>query len=417
MFIDEVKIKVKAGDGGNGCLAFRREKFVPLGGPYGGNGGKGGSIIFKADSGLNTLADLAFKKEIKAGNGSHGEGKNKHGKDASDLIIKVPMGTVVTDLKTGNTIAILNNNNDEKVIATGGRGGRGNTAFKTASNPAPNYSENGAKGEIKNLKVELKLLADAALVGFPSVGKSTIINKITNAKAKVADYHFTTLKPKLGVVYLDNKESFVISDLPGLIEGASDGAGLGFRFLRHIERCKIIVHVVDASHEDVIGDYKKIREELYKYSPKLSEKNEIVVLNKMDIEGADKKYEELKNYLGDTKIYKISAIKNEGMKELCYKINEEIKNTPLEESKLITKIYDYKTKDKEFIIEKVNDTFVVSGEKIKKLYDLTNFNTYEGEKRFLNKLNKEGLDDRLRDAGIKTGDLVQIYDLNYEYKD
>lgn len=417
MFIDEVKIKVKAGDGGNGCLAFRREKFVPLGGPYGGNGGKGGSIIFKADSGLNTLVDLAFKKEIKAGNGSHGEGKNKHGKDASDLIIKVPMGTVVTDLKTGNTIAILNNNNDEKVIATGGRGGRGNTAFKTASNPAPNYSENGAKGEIKNLKVELKLLADAALVGFPSVGKSTIINKITNAKAKVADYHFTTLKPKLGVVYLDNKESFVISDLPGLIEGASDGAGLGFRFLRHIERCKIIVHVVDAGHEDVIGDYKKIREELYKYSPKLSEKNEIVVLNKMDIEGADKKYEELKNYLGDTKIYKISAIKNEGLKELCYKINEEIKNTPLEESKPITKIYDYKTKDKEFIIEKVNDTFVVSGEKIKKLYDLTNFNTYEGEKRFLNKLNKEGLDDRLRDAGIKTGDLVQIYDLNYEYKD
>ena len=275
MFVDEVVIKVKAGNGGDGCTSFRREKFIPEGGPNGGNGGKGASIIFKVDEGLKTLLDLRYQKEIKGHKGENGKGKNMNGKNAEDIIVKVPLGTIVKDIDTNLVIADLTKKNDEVVVATGGRGGRGNTAFKTHSNTAPNFSENGEPGEERTLKVELKLLADVGFVGLPSVGKSTLLSKISSAKPKIASYHFTTLVPNLGVVKTKDNRVFVAADLPGLIEGASKGAGLGDRFLKHIERTRVIVHIVDMSGiegRNPYDDYINIRKELQNYSERLYNK-------------------------------------------------------------------------------------------------------------------------------------------------
>ena len=272
MFVDEIVIKVIAGAGGDGCTSFRREKFVPMGGPDGGNGGSGSDIIFKVDTGLHTLIDLRYMKVVKGKKGENGSGKNMDGKNAQDIIIKVPQGTVVTDSDTNLIIADLKDKDSEVIVAKGGRGGRGNTASKTQSNPAPNFSENGEPGEEKVLKVELKLLADVGLVGLPSVGKSTILSKVTKAKPKIADYHFTTLTPNLGVVKTKDNRSFVMADLPGLIEGASEGIGLGDKFLRHIERTKVIAHVIDMSGlegRNPYDDYLTINKELEKFSPKL----------------------------------------------------------------------------------------------------------------------------------------------------
>ena len=289
MFIDETNIKVIAGNGGDGCTAFRREKYIEMGGPYGGNGGKGSDIIFKVDTGLHTLIDLRYMKTIKGKKGENGSGKNMDGKSAEDIIIKVPQGTVITDYDTNLVIADLKDKDSFVVVAKGGRGGRGNTAFKTLANPAPNFSENGEPGEEKILKVELKLLADVGLVGLPSVGKSTFLSKVTKATPKIDDYHFTTLSPNLGVVKTIDNRSFVIADLPGLIEGDSEGVGLGDKFLRHIERTKVIAHIIDMSGiegRDPYEDYLVINKELEKFSPKLLQKPMIIIANKMDMEAS-----------------------------------------------------------------------------------------------------------------------------------
>ena len=275
MFVDEVILELCAGDGGNGCMAFRREKYVEMGGPFGGNGGKGGDIIFKVDEGLNTLLDLRYKKVIQGDKGANGLGKGMHGKNAEDVIIRVPEGTVITDLDTGFIIADLTGKDEEVIVATGGRGGRGNMAFATHSNPAPSFAENGEPGEKRKVKLELKLLADVGLVGMPSVGKSTFISKVSKAKPKIAAYHFTTLKPNLGVVKTKDGRTFVLADLPGLIEGASNGEGLGDRFLKHIERTRVILHIIDMSGyegRNPYEDYVIIRKELENFNPKILEK-------------------------------------------------------------------------------------------------------------------------------------------------
>ena len=285
MFVDEVKIKIIAGAGGDGCTAFRREKYVPNGGPDGGNGGKGSNIVFVVDKGLKTLLDLKYKKEIKGKNGEHGSGKNQFGKSAEDLIIKVPEGTTITDLETGNIISDLVKKDDTVVVAYGGRGGRGNKAFATASNPAPDLSEHGEPGEVREIKVELKMLADVGLVGLPSVGKSTILSKVSRANPKIAAYHFTTLSPNLGVVTTNDDRTFIMADLPGLIEGASEGEGLGDKFLKHIERTRIICHVIDMSGfegRNAYDDYLLINKELEKFSDNLSNKKQVIIANKMD---------------------------------------------------------------------------------------------------------------------------------------
>lgn len=327
MFIDETKLTLKAGNGGDGCLAFRREKFVAMGGPFGGNGGKGGDIIFKVDEGLRTLIDLRYKKLIKADKGENGKGKNQHGAKADDVIIKVPLGTVVKDIETDMIIADLNENNMEVTIAFGGRGGRGNTAFKTMNNPAPNYAENGEPGEVKELLVELKLMADVGLVGLPSVGKSSIIAKVSKAKPKIAAYHFTTLAPNLGVCKSRNGDSFVLADLPGLIEGASKGDGLGDKFLKHIERTRVIAHVVDISQlegRDAYEDYKTIENELKEYNPALLERPKIIIANKMDIEGAK---DNLKNFKAKVKekVFPVSAATGEGLEDVIDYLAEVLK--------------------------------------------------------------------------------------------
>ena len=421
MFVDEVIIELTAGRGGDGCMAFRREKYIPMGGPFGGSGGKGGDIIFKADEGLRTLVDLRFQKHIKANPGKNGEGKNKNGSNAEDTIIKVPLGTTVKDNETGVVIADLIKNNEEVIVAYGGRGGRGNVSLATRSNPCPSYSENGEPGENRKIKVELRMLADVGLVGLPSVGKSTILSMITNANPKIASYHFTTLSPNLGVVTTKDNYSFVVADLPGLIEGASEGLGLGHKFLKHIERTKIIAHIIDMSGiegRNPYEDYLTIRKELEKFSPKLIEKQEIIVANKMDIELSLDNLKKFKEKVKEP-IYEISAIKNEGLDNLINALKELVKNTKDEvlyelDNQESHVLYKFK-REKPFTIEKDKEVFVIKGEQVEKLFKMTNFNTEESYVRFSNKLRRMGLDDELEKLGIKEGDIVRILDYEFEW--
>ena len=420
MFVDEVVIKVAAGNGGDGCTSFRREKYVPNGGPNGGNGGKGSSIIFKVDEGLRTLLDLRYQKEIKGKKGANGEGSNRNGKNAEDVIVKVPLGTTVIDNDTNLIIGDLTKKNDEVVVAKGGRGGRGNTAFKTHSNTAPNFSENGEPGEEKTLKVELKSLADVGFVGLPSVGKSTLLSKISAAKPKIGAYHFTTLNPNLGVVKTIDNRSFIAADLPGLIEGASEGAGLGDRFLKHIERTKIIAHIIDMSGiegRNPYDDYITIREELKNYSDKLANKFEIIVANKMDMPQSEENLKEFKKKV-DKEIFEISAINNEGIDKLLVALADKLDT--LEEVNIYEDdemeshiLYKFK-EEKPFTIEKVDNTFIVHSEKIEKLFKMTKF-TDEGIRRFSNKLRRMGVDEELVKMGAQEGDLVKILDFEFEY--
>lgn len=423
MFVDEVVIKVSAGNGGDGCTAFRREKYIALGGPFGGNGGKGADIIFKVDLGLKTLLDLRYNRHIKGLKGSNGLGKNKNGKNAEDVIIKVPQGTVVTDLDTGLILADLTHPNDEVIVAKGGRGGRGNTAFATHSNPAPNFSENGEPGEIRNLKVELKLLADVGFVGMPSVGKSTLISKISKAKPKIAAYHFTTLSPNLGVVKTVDNRVFVAADLPGLIEGASKGEGLGEAFLKHIERTKVIVHILDMSASegrDPYEDYVIINKELENFDKKLMSKPQIIVANKMDLPNSKENLKKFKEKIHSDEVYEISAINSQGLDNLLIKIADTLDTTnekPLYEEDNFESHVLYKfEEEKPFEIYKDNDVFVVTGDKIEKLLRMTKF-TDEGARRFANKLRHLGVDDELRKRGIVPGDIVRILDFEFEFKD
>ncbi len=423
MFVDEVLLKVEAGRGGDGCLAFRREKYVPMGGPYGGNGGRGSNIIFKVDEGLHTLIDLRYAKVIKGDKGDNGRGKNQNGKNADNTIVKVPQGTIITDVDTGLVIADLKNKDDEVVVAEGGRGGRGNTAFKTQSNPAPNFCENGEPGERRNIKVELKLLADVGLVGMPSVGKSTIISNVSKAKPKIAAYHFTTLNPNLGVVKTRNGKSFVLADLPGLIEGASHGEGLGFRFLKHIERTRMICYVVDMSGyegRNPYDDYVKIKNELKEFNPKLIKKEEVIIANKMDGETAKDNLKEFKKKVKGIKIFEVTAILNEGLEDVMDYLGDkldEIKTENLydEESTEDFVLYKFKN-EKPFTIEKENNIFVVKGKEVERLLAMARLGTDEAEMRFAKKLRKMGIDDELIKMGIEEGDKVKILDTEFEFK-
>ena len=424
MFVDEVEIRVEAGNGGDGCTAFRREKFVPMGGPYGGNGGHGSDIIFKVDEGLHTLLDLRYQKLIKGKKGENGRGKNQHGKGAEPVVIKVPQGTVVTDLDTGLILADLSKAGQEEVIAKGGRGGRGNTAFKTQTNTAPDYSENGEEGEKKNLKVEVKMLADVGLVGLPSVGKSTIISMVSRSKPKIAAYHFTTLHPNLGVVRASDGRSFVMADLPGLIEGASKGEGLGDKFLKHIERTKVITHVIDMSASemrDPYEDYVLINKELEAFNEKLIKKPQIIIANKMDLEQAKEELEKFKKKVGDVEIFEVSAATNTGLQKVIDRLADlvdEAPNNPLYEDSQIESHVLYKFKKEEpFTITRDDDgTWAIQGKEVERIFKMTKFSSDEAAYKFAKKLSRMGIDQKLEELGAEEGDQVRILDFYFDYR-
>ena len=424
MFVDEVTLELYAGDGGNGCMAFRREKYVEMGGPFGGNGGKGANIKFVVDEGLNTLLDLKYKRIIKGNKGVNGEGKGKHGANAEDVIIKVPQGTVITDVESGLVIADLINKDDEVIAAYGGRGGRGNIALATRTNLAPAIAENGEPGEYRKVKVELKLLADVGLVGMPSVGKSTLISKISACKPKIAEYHFTTLSPNLGVVQTIDKRTFVVADLPGLIEGASLGGGLGDKFLKHIERTRVIAHVVDMSAwegRDPFEDYTIINKELENFNKKILNKPQIIIANKMDVPGAEENLEKFKKQV-NAEVYPISAMNSEGIDKVLVKIADlldEIPKEALYEDDVVESHVLYKfEREQPFTITREDDgTWTVRGKDVEKLLRMTRFTSDEAANRFAMKLRKMGVDDKLRKLGAVEGDTVRILDLEFEYKE
>ncbi|MGG4491710.1 GTPase ObgE [Metabacillus idriensis] len=426
MFIDQVKIYVKGGDGGNGLVAFRREKYVPKGGPAGGDGGKGADVIFEVEEGLRTLMDFRYQRHFKADRGQHGMSKNQHGRNATPMIVKVPPGTVVMEEETRTVIADLTEHGQQAVIAKGGRGGRGNSRFATPANPAPELSENGEPGQERNIIMELKLLADVGLVGFPSVGKSTLLSVVSSAKPKIAEYHFTTLVPNLGVVETGDGRSFVMADLPGLIEGAHEGVGLGHQFLRHIERTRVIVHVIDMSSgegRDPYEDYLTINAELKEYNLRLTERPQIIVANKMDMPESEENLAAFKEKLeDDLPIFPVSAITREGVRELLFEIMNTIEKTPefplYEEEDLSNHrvLYKFDKEAAEFEITRDSDgTFVVSGEKVEYLFKMTNFLREESIRRFSRQLRGMGVDEALRQRGAKDGDIVRLLEFEFEF--
>ena len=424
MFVDELTIKVEAGKGGDGCTSFRREWCVPMGGPDGGNGGRGASIIFQVDKGLKTLIDLRYMKIIKGKKGENGKGSNRNGANAEDIIIKVPEGTVVTDSKTNQVIADLVGDNNEVVVAHGGRGGRGNTAFRTQSDTAPKFSELGEPGEEKTLKVELKMIADVGLIGLPSVGKSTILSMISAATPKIASYHFTTLSPNLGVVKLKDGRTFIMADLPGLIEGASSGVGLGHKFLRHAMRTKILAHVIDMGSEegrDPIQDYQVIRKEILDYSEKLALKKEIVIANKMDLDNAQHNLEEFRKKYPDILIVPVSSVTNTGFEELMKMLADMLDTIDDEALYTADEMMGHVTykfqNERPFTITKQEDVWVLEGAELEKLFKMTRFDEDEAVRRFARKLKGMGVDEELERLGAKPGDEVQICDYIFEFKE
>ena len=425
MFVDEVIIKLIAGKGGDGCTSFRREKYVPLGGPNGGNGGKGADIIFQVEKGLRTLVDLKYKKMIKGEKGVNGKGSDMHGAKAPDVIVKVPEGTTVIDQETGLIICDLVNDGDSFVVCHGGRGGRGNKAFATQQEPAPKMSEYGEPGEERIVKCELKVLADVGLVGMPSVGKSTILSLISAASPKIAAYHFTTLSPNLGVVKLKNENSFVMADLPGLIEGASQGAGLGEKFLKHAMRTKILAHVIDMGAfegRNPIDDYKTIRQEIENYDAKLARKVEVIIANKMDLPDAKKNLEEFKKVYPDKEIIEVSAANRLGIDDMVIRLSELLENETLEpiyEETALESHVVYKFKnEKPYTITRDDEGFwIIKGAEIEKLLKMTKFQEDDSVKRFARKLRGMGVDDELERMGAKPGDDVQILDFVFTFKE
>ena len=423
MFIDEVTVELMAGNGGNGCMAFRREKYIEMGGPYGGNGGRGSNIIFKVDEGLNTLLDLRYRRVIKGKKGENGLGKGKNGESAEDIIVKVPQGTVITDIESGLVIADLTRKDEEVIVAYGGRGGRGNISLATRANPAPSFCENGEPGEIRKIKVELMLLADVGLVGMPSVGKSTFISKISACKPKIAAYHFTTLSPNLGVVKANNNRSFVVADLPGLIEGASLGEGLGDQFLKHIERTRVIAHIIDMSAfegRDPYQDYLVINKELENFNSKILDKPQIIIANKMDMPNAVENLEKFKDKIKDIEIYPISGLTGEGIDAVINRLADMLDNIakqPLfEEEKFESHILYKFEHEQPFTITRENNIWVIKGKEVERILRMTKFQTDESVMRFANKLRKLGIDDKLRELGANDGDTVRILDFEFEYK-
>ncbi|QUH26763.1 GTPase ObgE [Serpentinicella alkaliphila] len=428
MFIDKASIQLKAGKGGNGAVAFRREIYVPAGGPSGGDGGKGGDIIFIVDKGMRTLMDFRYKRHYQAPNGEDGKSKNMFGKDGEDLVLKVPPGTVIKDEKTGRILADLTDEVTSKVIAKGGRGGRGNTNFKSATRQAPKFATAGELGDELTVTLELKLIADVGLVGFPNVGKSTILSIVTSAKPKVADYHFTTLTPNLGVVSTKFGDSFVLADIPGLIEGAHTGVGLGHEFLRHVERTKVLIHVLDVAGlegRDPIEDFEKINSELELYSEKLTHKPQIVAANKIDIPGSEENYSLLQEYMKNKgiEVFPISAVTNKGMDDLFARVSGKLKeveeyekaNPPIVEEE---KLYTLEKEDRyQFTVTKENDTFIIEGKFLLKLIDSVNFDDMESLSYFQKTLRRRGVIDKLKEMGVQDGDTVKIYDVEFDYYD
>lgn len=419
MFYDSAKIYVKGGDGGNGCVAFRREKYVAEGGPWGGDGGRGGSVILRGDRGLRTLVDFKYKRHYEAERGQHGRGKNMHGRSGEDLIIRVPTGTIVKDAQTGEILADLVEHGQEVVVAPGGRGGRGNARFASPKNKAPSFAEKGEPGVGRWLELELKLLADVALVGFPNVGKSTIISRISAARPKIADYHFTTLHPNLGVVKVEDT-SFVVADVPGLIEGAHTGAGLGHQFLRHTERTRLLVHVLDVAGSEgrnPLEDFRIINNELRLYSPELAQRPQLVAANKMDIPGARDNLVLLQRELqGKYEIFPISAVTGEGLNALVRRMAAMLKELPPEspawqrQEEVITHRHEPR-----FIIDKEDGIFVVRGKEIERHVAMTDLENEEAVHRLQRIIKKMGLEKALREAGAREGSTVRIGDFEFEF--
>lgn len=424
MFIDRAKIYVKAGDGGNGMSSFRREKFVPKGGPSGGDGGRGGDVVLVVDSNINTLIDFRYKRKFAAERGVNGQTKDMHGRGAESLLIKVPAGTIVRNEETGEVVADLTTDGQRVIVARGGRGGRGNARFVSSTHRAPTFAENGEPGESSTLLLELKLLADVGLVGYPSVGKSSIISQVSAAKPEVAAYHFTTLTPVLGVVRIDEGKSFVLADIPGLIEGAHEGVGLGHDFLRHIERTKIIIHVLDVSGlegRDPIEDYVKINHELSLYNEKLSKRQQIVAANKMDLPEAQENFARVAEYMAKEgrEIYPVSAATGEGLKKLMQRAGQLLAEYAEELEETITTPVVYEAKpEEEFTITRDDDgAYVVHGKEIEKIVAMINFDNDEGVRRFQLAWRRIGVEEALRERGIKEGDTVRIRHMEFEYKE
>lgn len=427
MFIDQVKINLKAGDGGNGIVAYRREKYVPLGGPAGGDGGKGASIIFQVDEGLRTLLDFRFQRMFKAEKGENGQTSNMHGRGAKDLILKVPPGTIVKNAETGEIIADLVLHEQSAVVAKGGRGGRGNSRFASASNPAPDFCENGEPGEELEVSLELKLLADVGLVGYPSVGKSTLLSIVSKAKPKIGAYHFTTIKPNLGVVQTKDNRSFVMADLPGLIEGASEGVGLGHQFLKHVERTRVIIHIIDMGRtdgRDPYQDYVTINKELENYNKKLARRPQIIVANKMDMPNADEYLAEFKEKMGDdVEIIELSAATYQNIDTLLYRAADLLDATKdvdydidEEDTAVHRVMYKHEKSADHFEITRADDgAYVVSGNSIERLFKMTDFTRDASVRRFARQMRTMGIDDALRERGCKNGDIVRIMRGEFEF--
>lgn len=425
-FIDRTKIMVKAGDGGHGKSAFRREKFVPKGGPSGGDGGRGADVILRVDRNMNTLLDFRYHRKFVGKNGGNGDIKNQYGKNAPACIVKVPAGTLVKDADTGEVLADLVREGDEATIVKGGRGGRGNAKFATSANRAPTFAELGEPGESRNLLLELKLLADVGLVGYPSVGKSSIIASVSAARPEIAEYHFTTITPTLGVVSLGDAQNFVMADIPGLIEGASEGVGLGHDFLRHIERTKVIIHVLDASGmegRDPIDDFYKINKELALYSEKIAKRPQVIAANKMDLPQASDNLPRIEEMAAKEglKVFPISAATKQGLPELMryvYQMLQDYVEEP-EEDTSAEKVYTTSEENDDDVTIKRDMSgtgFIVSGKAIEKLVAMTNFGNDEAIRRFQYIWRLKGIDEKLRAKGIKEGDTVYIGEMEFEYK-
>lgn len=421
MFIDRARIFVQSGKGGDGMSSFRHEKFVPKGGPNGGDGGQGGNVVLVADRNVNTLVDFRFRRLFKAKPGGKGEGSNKYGRNAEDLVITVPLGTIVKDEETGQVMADLSRDGQRAIVAKGGRGGRGNWHFRTSANRTPTFAERGEPGEERWLRLELKVLADVGLLGYPSVGKSSILRKVSAAQPEVAAYHFTTLNPILGVVNLPDHRSFVMADIPGLIAGASEGVGLGHDFLRHIERTKILIHVIDVSGiegRDPIEDYEKINAELAKYSEKLSRKQQIVAANKIDLLGDSDNLERLMDYMAahGVEVYPICAMTGEGMDKLLERVWTMLEEY-VEEPDETTEEVVYKAQNKpDFEVKRDDDgAFVITGARIENLVAMTNFDDDQSLRRFQRIWRYMELDKLLQEHGIQDGNTVRIYSMEFEY--
>ncbi len=428
MFADRARIFVRSGKGGDGHVSFRREKFVPAGGPDGGDGGRGGDVIFAVDEGLNTLIDFRNTRKYRAGDGEPGSQKNCRGKDGKDIVIKVPQGTVIREAESGKVIVDMSGDNREVILLKGGRGGNGNQHYATSTMQAPKYAQPGQPAQELELTLELKMIADVGLVGFPNVGKSTLLSRVTNARPKIANYHFTTLNPNLGVVDLEGTKGFVIADIPGLIEGASEGVGLGHEFLRHIERTKVIIHIVDAAGtegRDPVADIYAINKELEAYNPEIARRPQVIAANKIDaiydreespVEAIRAEFEPK-----GIAVYPISAVSGEGVRELLYKVNEMLKEAGEE-----TKIYQQEyfpelssagSSDEPYTVkyDRDNKEYVVEGPRIEKMLGYTNLGSEKGFQFFQNFLKDNGILEQLEALGIEDGDTVRMYGLSFDY--